>query len=129
MNAYLAIASILCFILGLAHSIIGEVMIFRDKRKPGKWIPTRGSGTWKASTIPILWATWHIASVFGWGMGLILVKMALDTSLMMLPASTFLVRVMAGTMLAGGLLVLGSTKGRHPAWVILFGISGLLILA
>ena len=32
MNTYLFIAGILFFLLGIAHSLIGEYLIFKDKR-------------------------------------------------------------------------------------------------
>lgn len=41
MNIYFLIAGILCFILGLIHSILGEFLIFNSKRNKGSIVPSK----------------------------------------------------------------------------------------
>lgn len=128
MNTYFLCAGILCFLLGLIHSILGEVLIFKSKRHQGSIVPAKKSPELKEAHLRIIWATWHLASVFGWCIGAILVKISI-TSVGLDPMfSTMIVPSMYFAMVAGGLLVLIGTKGKHPGWIILLVIGILLLI-
>ena len=43
MNIYFLIAGTLCFLLGIAHSTLGEYLIFNNKRKAGNLVSTNES--------------------------------------------------------------------------------------
>lgn len=126
MNAYLGTAAGLTVLLGIAHSVIGEVLIFKH------W---RCGGTSKAALgakLPsrhrrILWSTWHLASIFGWGIGTVLYKLAITQAGS--PLQDYIKCVLVITMLVGGLLVLGGTRGKHPGWIVLLMIAALIWLA
>lgn len=112
----LTLAGTLCFLLGAVPSFLGERMIFRPLRKEkshstiGKY---RG----------ILWATWHVVTLFGACLGLYL----LELSGVKLPGDiSFFI---AFAMLLGAVLVGFATKGRHPGWIILLIIAMLIWLA
>lgn len=116
MQSHLLAAAILLTLIGIVHSILGEILIFKRLRKNG-WIPTEGAPVLKESHVRILWATWHLGSVFGWGMACMLFQTALQ------PSQTAMENVIALSSAGSGLLVLIGTKGRHPGWI------GLMLVA
>ena len=115
MNWYLAAAGVLSLALGVVHSVLGEVMIFRRR---GSEIAKRYRG--------IIRATWHVASVFGWGVGAILLRLAQSSSAA--THQSFLESSIAVVMLASGLITLYGTRARHPGWVVFLGIAVLVWL-
>ena len=120
MNWFLFSASIITFVVGLIHTVLGEVIVFRKMRRHG-FIPTDGGSLLSESDVRILWSTWHALTAFGWGMALLLLWLARHSS----HDSTYplLINIVATSMLVGSALVFIGTKGRHPGWV------GLLIVA
>lgn len=123
VNIYLFTAGVLCFILGIAHSILGENLIFKSKRIKGKLVPTKRSTELKERHLRIIWATWHLASIFGWCIGAILIKVSQEQNL---KGSDFILLSIMYTMFCTSLLVLIGTKGKHPGWVVLLVIGILL---
>lgn len=128
MNIYFLIAGILSFLLGLVHSILGEYLIFQKKREKGKIIPSKRSEGLRERHLRIIWATWHLASVFGWCIGAILIKIALGQSRLNADFVDFLIQSVICAMFTGALLVLTGTKGKHPGWTVLLMITILLII-
>ena len=124
MNLYLLIAGILCFPLGIAHSILGEYLIFKHKRIKGNIVPSKGGEELKERHLRILWATWHLASIFGWCIGAILIKIAVMQNLEIVD---FILNSIIYTMFLSSVLVLVGTKGKHPGWIVLF-LIGIFIL-
>jgi len=121
MNWYFLTASVLAFIVGLIHSILGEVLIFRKMRRDGGFIPTDGGNILRESNVRILWASWHVLTVFGWGMTLLLAWLAQQS----LGNGTFrlLENTVAVSMLVGAVLILIGTKAKLPGWVGLLGVA------
>ncbi|GGO70220.1 hypothetical protein [Bowmanella pacifica] len=125
MNSYLVTAGILTLLLGAAHSILGEVLIFRrfnlnaiksDEVK--QFLSIRQFRS--------LWASWHLVSVLGWGMGAALLCLAFaDTRI---DPMLIIARMLSLTFLVSSIFWLFSTKGKHPAWIVLLIISVLLFL-
>jgi hypothetical protein len=128
MNIYLLIAAILCFFLGLVHSFLGEYLIFKHKRKKGSLVPSKGSIELKERHLRILWATWHLASVFGWCIGAILMKIAVTENLLNKELSNFILQSIIITMFFSSAVVLIGTKGKHPGWIVLLLIGILTII-
>ncbi len=128
MNIYFHIAGILCFVLGFVHSVLGELLIFKDKRSKGNLVPIKVSGDLKKGHLRIIWATWHLLSFFGWCIGALLIHIALNQSPRNAEFINFVINSTVLTMLASSLLVLIATKGKHPGWVILLLIGVLIIL-
>jgi hypothetical protein len=128
MNTYFLIAGILCFILGLVHSILGEILIFNSKRNKGKIVPSKSSVGLKERHLRIIWATWHLASIFGWCIGAIFIKISLMQNELNQNFVEMIIQSSFYTMLVGALLVLIGTKGKHPGWIILLLIAILLII-
>jgi hypothetical protein len=124
MNRLFLAAASLAFIVGLVHSILGEALIFRRMRERSL-IPTNGGRVLGEGHVRILWASWHILTVFGWCLAAILLWLSQAQ-----PAgSRLLSQAIVIAMLAASLLVLVGTKGRHPGWVGLLGVAVLAWLA
>ena len=121
MQVLLAVAAGLAIVTGIAHSVLGELLIFRHLRS-GTLIPTRGAPQLQGRNVRILWATWHLATVFGWAFAAILLRVALQPDVPLLP-------LVAGATIAanagGSLLVLVGTRGRHPGWIALAAVAAL----
>ncbi|MEQ8473038.1 MAG: hypothetical protein RIC35_17720 [Marinoscillum sp.] len=128
MNIYFLIAGILCFILGIVHSILGELLIFNSKRNPSSIVPSKKSADLKERHIRIIWATWHLATIFGWCLGVILVKISLTQNELNIEIIRLITQSTNYAMMAGSILVLIATKGKHPGWIILLIIGALLII-
>jgi len=105
----LAIAGYLAIALGLVHSILGERLIFSRWRKTAPDIPRQHRG--------IIWASWHALTLFGAAIGLILIRVPLDVPTLM---------IIAAAMVLAAILVAYGTRGRHPGWIVLSVIGGLV---
>ncbi|GMV28641.1 MAG: hypothetical protein AMXMBFR59_07660 [Rhodanobacteraceae bacterium] len=121
MEPYLACAAALAVLVGLVHSVLGEILIFRRAAS------IQAGGNRHPRPFGILWATWHIATVMGWALAVVLWKLAAmhDPS----PLRDFLLLVIAITYAVSGLLVVIGTRARHPGWAGLFGVAVLVWLA
>lgn len=64
MHLYFAFAAILALLVGVAHSVLGERRIFRNLRRGGL-APTEGGTLLSERQVRILWASWHVLTVFG----------------------------------------------------------------
>jgi hypothetical protein len=120
MNSYFVAAASLAFLVGLVHSILGEVLIFRRMRRGGL-IPTEGGTLLRESNVRILWASWHVLTVFGWLIAAILFWLSQQPSKQ--SSYVFIETAIIVSMLTGSAFVLVGTKARHPGWVGLLGVA------
>ncbi len=125
MNTYFFIAGILCFLLGIAHSILGEALIFKNIRNKEKLVPSKETIELRERHVRILWATWHLATVFGWCLGAILIKISILEESQLID---FIVNSIGLTMFLSSLLVLIATKGKHPGWIVILAIGILAMI-
>lgn len=114
MPNYLFAAGLLAIAIGLTHSVLGELLIFRHLRKGGI-IPTEGGSVLKERHVRIIWASWHVVTVFGIGFGTILLMSSFEAS--------DIKNTIGVSMLVSSVLVFVATNGKHPGWL------GLLIVA
>ena len=128
MNIYLCIAGILFFVLGLAHSLLGEYLIFKDKRNEGSLVPSKDSTGLKERHLRIIWATWHLSSVLGWCMGYVLIIISLEQIELDSTITDFIVQSIMYATFTSSLLVLIGTKGKHPGWIGFLLIGVLLLI-
>ncbi|AXT59199.1 hypothetical protein D1816_02165 [Aquimarina sp. AD10] len=112
----------------MLHSILGELLIFRTKKKTNKLVPTLVTNGLKERHLRIIWATWHLTSFFGWCIGTLLIKIALDQNLVSKELLKFIIASISISMFCSSILVFTATKGKHPGWIILLGISILTFL-
>jgi len=125
MNRYLVAAAVLAFLVGLAHSVFGERLVFRRLRQGGL-VPTNGGKILGEAHVRILWASWHVLTVFGWGIASILLSLAFHSSGS--SSTEFIEGAVAISMLCGSVLVFIGTKAKHPGWVGLLGVAVLVWL-
>ncbi|MES9943184.1 MAG: hypothetical protein ABW104_15370 [Candidatus Thiodiazotropha sp. 6PLUC2] len=121
MQIILATAAGLAVLTGIVHSVMGELLIFRHLRN-GTLVPTHDAPPLKNRNIRIVWATWHLATVFGWAFAAVLGRLAMD------PQAEIISLVVGATVAAyagGAMLVLVGTRGRHPGWVALSAVAAL----
>ena len=122
MQPLLATAAILALVTGVVHSFLGERLIFRHLRV-SSIVPTLAAPPLQNRHVRILWATWHLASVLAWAFAGLLWQLA-RASLPSLSAQSVLMAAAAG-FIAGSLLVLFATRGRHPGWIALAVVGAL----
>jgi len=114
------VAAIIAVLTGLAHSVLGEILIFRHLRN-GSLVPELGAPPLRERNVRIIWATWHLATLFGWAFAGVLLQLALGH-----PMSASLVTgAIVFAYLGGAALVLVGTKGQHPGWVTLTAVAAL----
>lgn len=126
MNLYLLIAGCLAFTLGLIHSVLGEILIFRQLLQTNL-ASSSGRAVLKERHIRTLRSTWHIVTLFGWGFGTILFCFALSSTAS--DQITATKNIMVAMFLVAAAFWLIGTKGKHPAWVVLAIIAVFVWLA
>ena len=120
MNWYFVIASALAFLVGLVHSVLGERRIFGRLRQDG-FVPTNGGKLLAERDVRILWASWHVLTVFGWCIASILLWLSLPSS--STSSAWFIEQAVIIAMLVGSALVFIGTKARHPGWAGLLAVA------
>ncbi len=121
MHTMLIAAGVIALITGILHSVLGEMLIFRHLRSGGL-VPTIAAPPLHERNIRIIWATWHLASVFGWAFAGILLSLAIAPTD---SPRALIVNAVVFAHLAGALLVLIGTKGRHPGWIAILLVAAL----
>jgi hypothetical protein len=116
MNTYFMIAVLLAFIIGLAHSILGEryILIRLFKRELPRLF---GSDLFTKRTLRF---AWHLTTAAWWGMAVILVALALrevDNT------SIIVVNIIAITFLVSAVVSFLSSRGRHFSWIVFILIA------
>jgi hypothetical protein len=122
MNWYFAAAGMLSLIIGLVHSVLGELLIFRRMRAGGV-VPTNGGPVLREPHVRIVWATWHVVTVLGGCVAAVLLWLALGSPAAALARGGLVAHAISVAMLVSSLLVLIGTKGKHPGWVGLLGVA------
>jgi hypothetical protein len=115
------VAATLAATTGLAHSVLGERLVFRHLRD-GVLVPALPAPPLRARHVRILWATWHLASVFGWAFAGLLLQLALGHAM----SASLVVQAIVLAYLGGAVLVLVGTRGRHPGWIALAAVAALV---
>jgi hypothetical protein len=113
----LYLAACLVVLLGVAHSVLGErfilVRLFRRDDLPKLF----GSSEF---TIRTLRFAWHITTIAWFGFAAMLVHAAREDLTM--PG---VLKIIAATCIASGILPLVFTRGKHLAWVVFFVVGGI----
>lgn len=114
MNGWWMAAAALLTLIGLVHSMLGERMIFRHLRAGGL-VPQGGGPVLRSYQTRILWASWHLVTLLGWGLAALLLWLGQPAAR---AASAGQLEAGIAIVLAlGGSLVLWSNRGRHPGWL------------
>lgn len=116
----LALAALLAFAVGIAHSILGErYILVRLFRRPD--LPKLFGGT--EFTTRTLRFAWHLTTLAWWGLAAVLLLLGASPV-----APRRIALVVSLTFLASGVAALAGSRGRHLAWIV-FLMIGLLGLA
>ncbi|MFY3383597.1 hypothetical protein ACOQFS_05565, partial [Paracidovorax sp. MALMAid1276] len=65
MNTSLLLAAAGLALVGLAHSVLGEILVFRQLRRTRGLVPTAGQPVLRERQVRILWGTWHVVALPG----------------------------------------------------------------
>ncbi|TPN86753.1 hypothetical protein [Aquimarina algicola] len=128
MNIYLFLAGMLCLLLGIAHSIIGERNIFSSKRTKGNIVPTQAGTYITEKHLQIIWVVWHFVSVFIFFIGGIVLNISLNKNKYYQDSNEFIIQAILLTLTATSILILLGTKGKHPVWIAFLIIISLLLI-
>lgn len=135
MNVYFTAAGALALLLGLAHSVLGELLLIRRLSNdylppiaPFSLIEMRKLGLVGSTDLArrTLRFTWHLPTVLGWAFGAILLRLSMASSPG--PDQEFVERAMALSVLSCSLIVLVCSKGKHLGWVAFLAIAILIWL-
>lgn len=126
MNPWLTAAAALLFATGLAHSLLGERLMFGRLRRGGL-VPTGGAPALSGFQTRILWASWHLVTLLGWGLAAVLLWLAQPAARAV--SGGVVEAIITTALAASGGLVLLSNRGRHPAWVALLAAAVLVLLS
>jgi ABC-type Mn2+/Zn2+ transport system permease subunit len=123
VQTYLLAAALVAVLVGVVHSALGEMLIFRKLRK-GTIIPDQPAAPLELRNVRILWATWHLATALGLGFAAILFFLA-NRDRAPDPAIAWPLIL---SFAAGSVLVMAATRGKHPGWIGLLIVSVLTYL-
>jgi hypothetical protein len=115
----LYVAAFLLFLVGIAHSYLGERYILMRLFRRDDLPKIGGSSRFTMRTLRF---AWHITSVAWWGFAAVVVLLANP------PATSHAIGlVIGGTFLVHFAVVLAASRGRHLSWPVFLAI-GILIL-
>ena len=117
----LFIAAFLAFVVGIAHSVLGEryilVRLFRRTELPKLFGST-------LFTMRVLRFAWHLTTIAWWGFAVILVLLARRS---VSPHNLYI--VLAVTFLITGAITFAISRGKHLAWPAFLFIGGVCLYA
>ncbi|MCK9539595.1 hypothetical protein [Dokdonella sp.] len=115
----LHVAAALIFLLGLAHSVLGEryILLRLFRRRD---LPRLFGGT--AFTTRTLRFAWHLTTVAWWGVAALLWQAGAGTL-----SQGRTLSIVGYTLAVSALLPLIITRGRHLAWVVLLAVAGIAL--
>ena len=120
-EALLHAAAVLIFMVGLAHSYLGERYILIRLFKRTDLPQLFGSDDFTKRTLRF---AWHLTTLAWWGFALLLVLIADDAITPREVAS-----VVVDLAAASGVVALIASRGRHLAWLAFFAVAGLVYAA
>jgi hypothetical protein len=124
VNNWFLAAGVLTTFIALAHSVVGEWMIFRHALWHQRQAQSDAAGRFLLRRSGILWATWHVTTVFGLLHAAFLIEIGRGAIALSLMRGG--VAALALGFGLAGLLVGVATKGRHPGGLGLLLASGLV---
>ncbi|MGH8178659.1 MAG: hypothetical protein ACREV5_20570 [Steroidobacter sp.] len=122
MPTYMFAAGVLALVVGVVHSVLGEILIFRQLRNRSL-VPAMPAPPVKERHVRIIWASWHVVTVFGWAFGAVLLQLSSASNDQ--SAEALAVNAAIFAFAAGSFLVLVGAKGKHPGWIAMLGVAAL----
>lgn len=115
----LLVAAVLVAVIGVAHSILGEVYILRPLYRQTELPKLRGA-EFPLGTIRF---AWHVTSLLLFGIAVVLVQIATRMSL------DAVIITIGWTLLASSALPLIYSRGKHPSWILLISAGAVCLLS
>lgn len=124
-NTMYVAGAVLLTLVGLIHSVLGEVLIFSRMRTKGM-VPTNGGSVLRERHVRILWSTWHVVTVLAF------LAAAAILNLKSVPSArvgeSWMEAMVIAALLASSALVGIGTRARHPGWVGLLMVAVLVAM-
>ena len=118
VSTALLTAAALAFLIGVAHSLLGEryilVRLLRRENLPRLF----GGDRFTKRTLRF---AWHVTTVAWWGLGAVLVVVADGGS------ARRVLWAVAATFLVTGAIALVASRGRHLSWIVFLAIGALTL--
>lgn len=113
------IAAVLLFVIGFAHSYLGERYILIRLFRRGELPKLFGGTEFTKNTLRF---AWHLTTVAWWGFAIILLHLAQSA-----PSITLVGNIIGVTFLVHFCMAIVGSKGKHLSWVffLLIGLSAL----
>ena len=110
------IAMGLLLLIGLAHSILGEIFILIPLFRLPNLPRLLGGDVFTRRTLRF---AWHLTTIAWWGIGAALPAIVAPS-----PGNAAIcLYIISFTFLVSGLMSAGFTKGVHVSWIVFFAIS------
>ena len=114
----LEVAAVLCFLIGIIHSYLGErfilIPLFRGDKVPHLF----GSAFFPKRTLRF---AWHITTLTSWGYGYLLWEIAAGQENLVQPV----LNTVGVVFFLSGAFAFSSTKGKHLSWAVFWVIAGI----
>lgn len=117
MNAWFTAGAALGFLIGGAHSWLGERYIIRRLVRRSDLPSVFGNDVFTKRTIRF---AWHITTIAWWGLAGILLDAGSAGHAQ--PVGS-VVRIVAITFLASSIVAVIGSRGRHLSWVVFLAIA------
>ena len=113
-------AALLCWVLGAAHSWLGETRLLHPllAERAGMLARSRFAGS------TLRWA-WHLTTIAWCGLGAILAALALSPAAFQIRAMLI---ALAATFLATAAVIALSSRWKHFAWPLFMAMAGLSLV-
>ena len=115
MNTVLIISSSLAFLIGVAHSVLGEKYILQRLFRLSNLPQLLGSDWFTKRTLRF---AWHLTTIAWWGYAGILVSFSASTSV----RASILV-IISAVFLLSSILSGMFSRGKHLAWIVFLIIA------
>jgi hypothetical protein len=113
----LTAAAVVLVLLGLLHSVLGEILVFRRlsgaQGVPSLGFPPLVGG--RDSAVPTMRACWHLLTVFGWTSAWLIARLGALPELG--PGDRTIVQALALSLGACAVVMLVGTRARHLGWI------------
>jgi hypothetical protein len=118
----LIVAALLCFGVGLVHSVLGEryilIRLFRGSRIPVLF----GSDLFTRRTLRF---AWHLTTIAWWGFGYLLQSLSRESA----EYPPTVLQVVGVVFFVSGAVALVASRGRHLSWMVFWTIAVLCALS
>ncbi len=114
----LLFAAVLTFILGVAHSYLGERKLIQPILKMDGLPIILGNLKYTKNT---LWISWHMVTLFMWGISAVLTYRQLSSN----PIDAAFLGMVSVLFALFGVTSIVLSRGAHKSWIVFFPVSAI----